>query len=424
MFRIQSIEYWYDVAGTNLHENLSCMYPCSAKIVNDTCLHEAELGFSEDSVSVFVPTYISTRNRAGMIQNFLLPTSELIAVQLSNVHKVPILSWYNPSSSKDRWSWHSSHHDTTINVIDKDGNINSSFSPGSAIVLSVSDLLQLAGLVSLDETEPLAGRNHLPDASTMRNGPSRRLSGMELHVDVNCATGNVCQLTVQRSPATWITASIPFMLQNVSASRKYRGIRIKTALSGEAQVVDLHELFVGIASSTVFFKFPPVIYVTALFLCGHLSTIYRNVVYKNFSITKEAGAMAMRLLEHEVAFSELEATSDVQTGGDISRAFIEDILKHITSLRSNVLDPDERQQMVDFCVSTVTHEFRRSDEKAADGTRLFFTEACDGLNIFSKTCVKHLAWPMVLNSLPVLAWISTNLQVPVLLRNQLVLMVF
>jgi len=95
--------------------------------------------------------------------------------------------------------------------------------------------------------------------------------------------------------------------------------------------------------------------------------------------------MAMRLLEHEVSFNELEAPGENHNegAGHISKAVISSSLGHVMERRGNVLDGNEMEQMIDFCLTTVSEDFNGQDQVLDEGGfTSFLNEACDGLNTF------------------------------------------
>jgi len=131
----------------------------------------------------------------------------------------------------------------------------------------------------------------------------------------------------------------------------------------------------------VFFQVPKVvIIVIGLWLCGHVSDIYRHVVYRHFSITAEAAAMSMRLLEHEVAFNDLEAL-DANGGrlGVIDKDVIAQSICHLMSRRGNTLDILEMQQMIEFCINTVNSAFKVDEPTKDSGFRIIVQDVFESV---------------------------------------------
>jgi len=174
-----------------------------------------------------------------------------------------------------------------------------------------------------------------------------------------------CDLHFVVQPGTWISEStFCNFFSGDDSYRTCRGIRIRAVFGGGRRLFDLNALF--LSSSVVFFQMPKgIIFVTALYLCGQLSTVYRNVVHRRFSITREAGAMAMRLLQHEVIFNELEGADNGKLSGFISKASVGSSLHQMLE-RRQCLDAVEISQMTDFALTEVTRHFQHQ-ERDDDG---------------------------------------------------------
>jgi len=113
--------------------------------------------------------------------------------------------------------------------------------------------------------------------------------------------------------------------------------------------------------------------------------VYRNLIYRRFSITREAGAMAMRLLQHEVVFNELEAADHNGTlCGYISKESIGNSLHHIFE-RRRCLDATEVRQMTDFALTEVTKNFEQQEDNDDGGLYgALVAIACEGLTHFGR----------------------------------------
>jgi len=147
-------------------------------------------------------------------------------------------------------------------------------------------------------------------------------------------------------------------------------------------MLDVNALFINICSSAVFLHLPRVlVVVTALYLCGHVSTIYRNVVRRNFSITKEAGAMAMWLLQHHVAFERLESATGGILSGCIAKEDVASSLHHLLD-RRDCLDDEEIKQMTDFVLTEVTKGFKVQEKDERSVYDALMTAADSGLSNF------------------------------------------
>jgi len=339
-----------------------------------------------------VATQIQDTSRLnGSVQSRFVSSAEAVDIHLSLFYGWPRMNWLAPTRSiPTRWDLHSSLTDATVHLLNADQQTIKSFEPGSAITLSVSEMLNLAGVVSLDTVEPLAGANQMPNAHAVgAAGPTKRLAGMQLKVQVLCGglsnEEKACRLQVSVVPGAWISDSIFCnVLAGDNTYRTCRGIQIEAVFGGSRLLVDLNALLINICASVVFLQVPrTIILLTALYLCGHISTVYRNVVYKRFSITSEAGAMAMRLLQHDVIFNELDSAANNGTlSGQISKASIRSSLRHIFE-RRECLDDAEVLQIADFALTEVTNTFHDSEtNNDASLYGAFMTVFLDGLSHF------------------------------------------
>jgi len=395
-------DYWRDASASTTFTNHTCVPICHQSGPSSNCLHLSQAVVKESHTSIVLLTQFQQNNP---LRNFFVSSVEGIQLHLAYAFRIPKVPWlYTPQSQK-KWESHSSEFDYNTAIMTSTGALWGEVHAGSRLSLSLKQMLNIAGINSLDEVHPLAGRNYLPGASGDRaKGPIRRISGLELHVVFDCSrhqgdstTSKVrklvqypaCVLTVEAAPSTWV--HLDFAKQGTA-----RGVRVKTITRGTQLAIDFSSIYLNLAACAVFFQLPhAIIFGTALFLCGHLSTIYRSLIYRRFSLTQEAGAMTMRLLEHEVAFNELEAPGHNHEGsGHISKAVIAQSLGHVMERRGSVLDSREMEQMIDFCLTTVVENFNGQEQGLDEGgCKSFLTEACDGLNTFFEDVKESAGFP-------------------------------
>jgi len=386
----QLFDHWRDSEGIHSYGNHSCIPICGPGF-SGPCVKDTHVIFSDGPHTLFVATQIQDKIKLNStVRNYFVSSAETTRMHLTVDFNWPEMPWFVSGTTPARWEKHSSSKDVHIRILNKDGQQMKSFAPGSPIILSVAEIMNLAGVDSLDTGEPLAGANHMPAVSAVvAAAPSRRLVGMQLEINVDCGGSSGekrdCRLRAFVQPGTWISAStLCNLFVGDSIYRTCHGLRIRAAFVGARRMVDVNSLFINLCSSVVFFQLPrAIVLVTALYLCGHLSTVYRNVVHNHFSITKEAGAMAMRLLQHELTFNRLESeTKNGALSGNISKVDIGCSLRHIVE-RRRCLDDTEIKNMTEFALTVVTREFENPGAFEDGGIySAFMTAFCQGLDNF------------------------------------------
>jgi len=248
--RPMALDPWLDAKG-NRYGNHTCI-PICVRGYSKPCVKHREAVFSESANTVFVATQI--QNQSGLndtVQNYFMTSAEAVAIHLLIDYRWPHVSWYSADSFLPQWEWHSSSKDAHVHLVNKDNHEVRSFAPGSAIMLSVSEMMHLAGVGSLDTVEPLAGSNYMPGAHAVQvAGPTRRLNGMQLDVQVNCGSEGdkyKCVLQIVAEPGTWVSDStFCNLFTGGDAYRTCRGIRIKSIFGGVRRLLDFNALFINI----------------------------------------------------------------------------------------------------------------------------------------------------------------------------------
>jgi len=367
-------DYWYDAAGDERYENHTCIRMCRQSLRNNRCVSPADLVIAEGPDSVLLPTHMHYLTNdvdavhSSHSHNYFVPTIEAMSLRFSFNYQMPqrgLLSW---NSLPTTYVPHSSRADTTTVVIDSEGNSWRTFSAGDDILLSLPDLLLIAGIGSLDVRQPLAGANRMPRASQIsKAGPSSRLSGVELSVSVSCTSGHQkrCEMHVESSAGNWVVSKLRTGLQG-SDVYKIHGVRVKANMIGSVLLWDWQNFLLNVASSLVFLEVPVrITFFIAVYLCGHMSRIYRKLVFQYFDISKESASMAMRLIEMYGSFSNLEATFENEEGaGYIRKEDLHKSLSHVVSQRKHLLDDEEVEYMTKFCLDSVDHSFNRFEVRA------------------------------------------------------------
>jgi len=178
----RTFDYWYDDAGSLPFVNHTCLPVCKPHTNASKCLSPTELSLTESADTVLLVTQIqeliskSDASFTTSVQNFFVPAVEVQSVRLAFSYEGPGNSLFSTSDFSNGRS-HSSHVDTSTVLVDHQNKVWKTLPPGSDIMLSVSDMMHLAGYASLDRVHTLAGRNYMPKAS-ITHGPTMRISGI------------------------------------------------------------------------------------------------------------------------------------------------------------------------------------------------------------------------------------------------------
>jgi len=130
--------------------------------------------FSHGPHTLFVATQIQDKSKLNStVHNYFVSSAEAASMRLTVDYNWPHMPWFASNSTPHIWERHSSSKDAHLHLLNNKGQRVKSFAPGSAIVLSVSEIVNLAGVDSLDIAEPLAGVNYMPTAgAVVTAGPS------------------------------------------------------------------------------------------------------------------------------------------------------------------------------------------------------------------------------------------------------------
>jgi len=166
-------DYWCDADGIHRYDNHSCVPICFPGYSNP-CVKDTHVVFSHRPHTLFVATQIEDKIKLNStVHNYFVSSAEAASMRLTVDCNWPHKPWFASNSGPDIWDRHSSSKDAHLQFLNKKGQEVKLFAPGSAIVLFVSEIVNLAGVNSLDMAEPLVGMNYMPTAgAVVTAGPS------------------------------------------------------------------------------------------------------------------------------------------------------------------------------------------------------------------------------------------------------------
>jgi len=376
-------------SGVKKFQNHSCINVCSKQQqTSGNCLTPGETAIQETDDSILIVTHMQQTTYSTHhddVRNYFVPSAEALLVQLSYGFRAPNMRWWHYSPKPGEHTMHSSNMKTSTVLLDHFDRKVSVIPGGEPISMTIEQLLSLSGQGSLDTQKWGLGRNRISG----RLNPLLRMSGIDLTIDLECGDfkevtvggvpdGQACYLRVKPTVGTWAQAAFPSLFGK-NQHRTYRGVRVRTSMRGKQFSLDINSIFINIASGAVLLCLPrAIVFLIAAFCCGHMSTIYRHLIYKRFDISEEVSAMAMRLLAHEAAFNDLEQSDDKCAPlGYITRDTIIGSFNHILEKRCHI-DSTRLAHMIDFCLATLAKDF--APPRVGTDWQYWCTQILDGVN--------------------------------------------
>eukprot|EP00928_Gymnodinium_smaydae_P059222 TRINITY_DN4248_c0_g1_i1.p1 TRINITY_DN4248_c0_g1~~TRINITY_DN4248_c0_g1_i1.p1 ORF type:complete len:1526 (+),score=259.05 TRINITY_DN4248_c0_g1_i1:33-4610(+) len=307
---------------------------------------------SEDGGALFV-THIR-ENRQNSSVTYALPSVGAARVRLELGVKIPtsslLFDGYISGTSADSIS---------VDIVDRAGNVRRTVFPGQDIVMSLPDIVEMSGL----------------DAGLLGH------VGKELVLDIQCGSTHTtllnmhCQARVDEAIIqNYVQKDQLDWTNGVLLHRAYRGIRLSVRAGGALELFDFNTLFVNFASTCVFLGFPgQIVCFVAVCLLGHMSTIYRKVIYEYFDLSNEVGTLTTRLMANSATFIDLTDTyvEDDDTCNGIEGISRERMCERLYEVlrhdRHNDTSEEDIQRCVDFCFCAIT---RLKLQKTSSGRRL------------------------------------------------------
>eukprot|EP00928_Gymnodinium_smaydae_P025870 TRINITY_DN20486_c0_g1_i1.p1 TRINITY_DN20486_c0_g1~~TRINITY_DN20486_c0_g1_i1.p1 ORF type:complete len:674 (+),score=122.22 TRINITY_DN20486_c0_g1_i1:66-2087(+) len=266
---------------------------------------------------------------------------------------------------REESSYHTSSTDLVTVVRDADTKQEfARFHGHEDVKIKVSDILQLAGITSLDQRLTETQRNRLNGTGRVEF-PALRMTGFIVEVSrlyynkldhghVSSDDGPVCYIEL-RSRLLWSSKPTTDVIQPVHVDkgegqyrrRYYYGIRFIFTDGGSFSFNDwtLYTLFTFIATTLVYMQFPTfIVSYFAQYSLGTLSQIYTNAIFERVSIGSSIRGLVSRALTAQSAFKhlmdrqELEGGFDYDTSGGLEKSTIE---KHLETLFDESFRPEE-----------------------------------------------------------------------------------
>mmetsp|Transcript_160317 Transcript_160317/g.307640 ORF Transcript_160317/g.307640 Transcript_160317/m.307640 type:complete len:893 (-) Transcript_160317:50-2728(-) len=368
-------EYWYDAVGVWKYGPHRCLPPCPPGILGvsrDTCMHMSETQFQDAPDEVFFVTEFGEKYPDSDLdfRYYFAGTTEALSVAFDYFFHVYDSGFWSSRS----YGWEEKHErryssgkDILTIVIDKEGEPVQVLKPPGPILLTVPEMLKLAGK-SFDNIQPESGPNKKAGAA-FPSGPLARISGLELRISLSCYNsppisinedwdGPACLARVHPTSTYWAWKHTRELVKDDGSMRhrRYHGLRVRFEVAGSYDFWDFNNIFLNIASFIVFMGLPAKFMLfVCLYLLGHISVMYRQAIYERVDILDQCAGMAARLMSMSAAFVELGDVSGedgVQAHG-ISRGRVKERLQRVVQHRNDVLSEKEVEHVVDCCFHTM-----------------------------------------------------------------------
>lgn len=365
-------DYQWDEFGAWFYGNFSCLALCSGAPGQGRCLapEETYLRETEDQLMIvtsFGESLIHRQGQSGstpLTSQYFLPTTEALQMSFTYHFSIPRPDEQGPSLAG------SSLVDILTVIMDKQGRVFRVVPPAKSIDLTFQDLLVLSGSPQLlDDDNVAASRNRLPEGQPF---PNIRITGAELILEIHCHNwhkqslgdawdsweGPVCYTTVDVGSTVWVGAERLFVLDESGHTlhRDYHGIRVKVQGGGFFRFLNFNDLFMTVVDAIVLLGMP--MRVMLFFMCymlGHLSTIYKRVLFEPFDIVDQVSGMSARLAATSTQFVELENTQLLDEGKPrgITRDRLVERLKETLQFENLTIDKRETDSFAHMCFNAI-----------------------------------------------------------------------
>lgn len=387
--RPQDFDFWWDASWK--YTNHTCASFCVTASQTD-CLSSLDTFIGEGPSQILLTTQIEKTfvpkvvgGSAPETQRFFVPTTEALSVGFAYSFDLPL---EKVQTSRMRWllgSWQwlgpktltgsSSENVLTVTVDDQGKPIKAVRPSSSSPVLSVSDLLTMAG--KPNGLDSFAGHENAMPNAAHKAGPLTRISGATLALEVNCYEshrgdiahllegswdGPACYVGVRDGNKwySWSSATRREAAEDTAGAKGenlylYHGLRVIGKGDGMFKVIDINNIYLNIVSFMVLMGLPKalILFFTITFL-GHFSKIYKGVIEEEFSIVEQVGGMATRLMSNSATFVDLEASGSDGGGSGITKGRMRERLRESLKHRGGRLDRDEVESFVNFCFRAVS----------------------------------------------------------------------
>lgn len=348
-----------------------CATLCSAERSDLDCINPPEIWRQEGTMGLILLTsFRDTQYRKDgteTSQSFLVPFADSLSIAFSVSYGVidgTVFRLGREERSPTGEIMSSSQFTQPTKFISSCGNIVKETEPGADLILSVPELFEMVCEPEyLDTIQPKAGKN-LHEGAKHKNGALGRVVGAEISLRVFIdSNANTATVRASMSPTAYVGGSYHEKITGDTLRlRQYNGIRVSFSADGVQTVYDVNNIILNVSALVVYVSLP-IIFIKffAVYCLGHLSKIYRAVIYAKFNIAAECGRTATRLMSSTSSFHSLEDVTDADGDGihgdtGISRramaSYIEDVMKH----RDQELDEAEIRQFVNLAFNEIDTE--------------------------------------------------------------------
>jgi len=278
-------------------------------------------------------------------------------------------------------------------VLGSDGLPDHTFEPGSAIIIRLPKLLQLArGNRASSQAFIPKTRSYGTSMGSAERFPSWVWeNGCLLYMVVNCFSSDrdirrkigiravkghdnhvwdfgaspdkpICLLDVRMADTKAFNWRVRTQKPGITVRENVVNLRVIGKVGHSFfRVISANAIFLFITSSMVMLSLPKkAIALIALHCLGHLSNIYRSILIQAVDIRECCAKAVLQLVSHSVCFVELadRLGPDGQDYGGISRSRMFERVRAVVRHRRDVLDTDEVAKLAGFtfCLATCPPE--------------------------------------------------------------------
>jgi len=322
-------DYQWDARGQWKYTNYTCASVCETGSADVDCVTGLQAMSSSLNEAFFATevTRTFTEELHGGQQvhelNYFIPLEEEYKLTFQYAFRVAEskLNTKFLNIQKEKAVNGLSSEDVHTVIIDSDNHVRRHVPPSTnGVELSMKDMLEFAKRGNaLDQEQPELGSNKLKGASYVL-GPVGRLSGMEVHIKLNCYnsgnvpnalevgswTGHACSAQITPAPPKWVFRTSMDILQGKTTMSRYHGIRVVFDKEGIVHIFSYHALISFLTQSFVLMQIPNrFARFVLLNMLGHLSRIYGGVLTENFKIAQHVSALALQTMMRGFVFDSL-----------------------------------------------------------------------------------------------------------------------
>mmetsp|Transcript_100742 Transcript_100742/g.184505 ORF Transcript_100742/g.184505 Transcript_100742/m.184505 type:complete len:828 (+) Transcript_100742:129-2612(+) len=385
-------EFWFGEAESVTPDdslkfgNYSCMEPCPPGQFGSECVgpYSMALPYSNSGLmnSWILTTQVSRRqyNLLGeeiWSSNGFVPSVSGLAIELNfgfNVMLPNVFGNYPANRNKakvikgaNRVYGDSSDAELKITtvVLNSDGGVDQKIEFGNKVWFSLPKMLELAGNQDwLDSFATEAGKNLMPNHA--HDSPLARLAGGELLIHLDCfdddrlevgdeldISGYICYVQLEFGQRSWLKAHSVYHTLEGFQSTDFFGLHVVVVPGGSFHRLDVNNIVLQIAFCIVMMSVPKkIMLIVMLYFLGHLSKIYKRVIYETFPLRQMVAGMITRMISSTSMFNmlcDVEGNDGEAWSGGISKASVKSRLQTVLEHRHVGISPDDLERCVNFC---------------------------------------------------------------------------